>query len=76
LAFIFSGRIETPMVAKARSLQDRETRDKSALEQNSEVCLRRNGQPEEVAALVVFLLSDESSYMTGCDISVDGGWRC
>jgi NAD(P)-dependent dehydrogenase (short-subunit alcohol dehydrogenase family) len=38
--------------------------------------LGRDGQPEEVAKLVAFLLSDESSYITGECISIDGGWHC
>ena len=33
----------------------------------------RMGQPEEVAATAVFLASDESSFITGTDIKVDGG---
>lgn len=37
------------------------------------VPLRRLGRPEEVAATAVFLLSDESSYITGQAISVSGG---
>ena len=35
--------------------------------------LRRMGRPEEVAAVVAFLCSDESSYMTGCTVHVNGG---
>lgn len=37
------------------------------------VPMRRYGAPEEVADLVVFLASDESSYCTGTCFSVDGG---
>ena len=35
--------------------------------------MRRAGQPEEIASVALFLASDESSYMTGAHVSVDGG---
>jgi len=35
--------------------------------------LQRLGRPEEVAALCVYLLSDESSFITGADLPIDGG---
>ncbi len=34
----------------------------------------RMGTPEEVAALVVWLCSDEASFITGAAVPVDGGW--
>ena len=33
----------------------------------------RMGKPEEVAAMAVFLCSDEASFITGCPYPVDGG---
>jgi NAD(P)-dependent dehydrogenase (short-subunit alcohol dehydrogenase family) len=35
--------------------------------------LRRFGEPEEVAAVAVMLASDEAAYMTGTEITIDGG---
>jgi 3-oxoacyl-[acyl-carrier protein] reductase len=37
------------------------------------LALRRLGAPEEIARAVVFFISDDSSYVTGQTISVDGG---
>jgi 3-oxoacyl-[acyl-carrier protein] reductase len=39
----------------------------------SQTPLRRLGQPEEFANLVVFLASERASYITGVTIAVDGG---
>jgi NAD(P)-dependent dehydrogenase (short-subunit alcohol dehydrogenase family) len=36
--------------------------------------LARAADPEEVAAAVLFLCSDEASFITGTDICVDGGY--
>jgi 3alpha(or 20beta)-hydroxysteroid dehydrogenase len=38
-----------------------------------QVPMQRMGTAEEVARLVVFLLSDESSYITGSEVAIDGG---
>jgi 3alpha(or 20beta)-hydroxysteroid dehydrogenase len=46
-------------------------------EQNQErlklVPMKRMGTAEEVASLVLFLLSDESGYVTGAEVAIDGG---
>lgn len=39
----------------------------------SDCPLRRFGKPEEVAAVVVMLASDEVGYMTGAELNIDGG---
>jgi NAD(P)-dependent dehydrogenase (short-subunit alcohol dehydrogenase family) len=39
----------------------------------AEIPLARMGHPEEVAALCVYLLSDESAFMTGALVPIDGG---
>ncbi|MET1034731.1 MAG: SDR family NAD(P)-dependent oxidoreductase [Arthrobacter sp.] len=59
------GTIETPMVeALVRDRGDKML---------SETPLRRNGQPEEVAAVVAFLCSDAASFITGETVHVNGG---
>lgn len=40
----------------------------------SQIPLGRVGKPEEIAKVALFLASDDSSYMTGSTVFVDGGW--
>jgi NAD(P)-dependent dehydrogenase (short-subunit alcohol dehydrogenase family) len=65
------GPIETPALEKAGLTA--EQAEQAAAQFASQVPLGRRGKPEEIAAVVVFLASDESSYITGVDLAVDGG---
>ena len=68
---IHPGAILTPMwEPMLGSGPDREVR-LAALAQDTP--LHRFGTPEEVAAVAVFLASDESTYITGSELSIDGG---
>ena len=40
----------------------------------SRIPSRRWGEPKEVSNLICFLLSNNSNYINGEDISIDGGW--
>ncbi len=73
---IAPGPVETDMwekVLAARSSHFRKSPDIMAREITASVPMGRNSSPEEQAGAVVFLASDESSYITGQTLNVDGG---
>jgi len=62
------GWVKTPMSAP---LMD----DPAALEYYTErVALHRGGEPEELAAAIAFMLSDDASYVTSATLLVDAGF--
>ena len=67
---ISPGPIETPIFGKMGLSQDQLQEFSTFI---SALPLGRSGQPEEIAAVALFLASDESSYITGVDLCVDGG---
>jgi 3alpha(or 20beta)-hydroxysteroid dehydrogenase len=62
---IHPGPIDTPML-------DVRTPEQNARRLEA-VPMKRRGTPEEVADLALFLLSDESRYITGAEVAIDGG---
>jgi len=69
---IQSGFIETNMT---KDITDN-VLAKESFEQtmNNTILLRRAGKPEEIGYTALFVASEDSAYITGTDIVVDGGW--
>jgi NAD(P)-dependent dehydrogenase (short-subunit alcohol dehydrogenase family) len=65
---VHPGQVETPLLQQAMAESGRL---QSTLER---IPLGRLGQPREIAAALVFLASDESSFMTGSEVTIDGGY--
>lgn len=59
------------MLQKATELKPVVTKDYSVI-----AALGRTAEPREVSALIDWLLSDGSSYITGSAQVIDGGWVC
>ncbi len=68
---ISPGMIDTPMLNGLAQSQEQVEQFKSSIV--SIVPLGRMGSPDEVAKVVSFLASDDSSYVTGIELFVDGG---
>ena len=67
------GTIVTPIMSEQAGFSDAEVEGFYA-EFEKKTPLGRNGQPDEIASVAVFLASDESSFVTGIELHVDGGF--
>ncbi len=66
------GRVQTPFVsARLREYPDPEA---AFREMSSSQAIGRMGKPEEIAAAVLYLASDEAAFVTGTAFLIDGGW--
>jgi NAD(P)-dependent dehydrogenase (short-subunit alcohol dehydrogenase family) len=72
---ICPGSIDTPMLgqffSRGGTVSDPEAMRKAVV---GNIPLGRIAQPEEIANVALFLASDESSFITGIEIPVDGGY--
>lgn len=65
------GLIATPMSEEVAGMLDQA----SVEAMNAHIAMQRQGRPEEVARPIVFLCSDDASYITGATLMVDGGYH-
>jgi len=68
---VLPGCIETPMTYS--TLPSGLDRDEALRREGELAPMGRVGQPEEIAEVVAFLLSDRAAYVTGAEIIADGG---
>jgi NAD(P)-dependent dehydrogenase (short-subunit alcohol dehydrogenase family) len=66
------GPTETGALEKTTGLSAAQAKQ-AAAQYATQIPMGRSGKPEEIAAAVTFLASDESSFITGVDLAVDGG---
>lgn len=66
------GPVDTPMLAGTSATPELTSRERTRTQHRNLV--GRLSRPEEIAATIAFVLSDEAGSMTGSVVTVDGGW--
>lgn len=66
------GRVETPFVTARLAEYADPAAARREMENSQPV--GRMAQPEEIAAAALYLAADESRFVTGCALAIDGGW--
>lgn len=71
---ICPGTVHTPFVEGYLEKYHAREKDQVREELNARQPVGRMGKPEEIAAMVRYICSDEAQFMTGSILTIDGGW--
>jgi NAD(P)-dependent dehydrogenase (short-subunit alcohol dehydrogenase family) len=66
-AFFHSGIVQTAMIEHIHE-------DLAISPESSPQVIKREAKPEEIAAMIAYLLGEESKFTTGTSMMIDGGW--
>jgi NAD(P)-dependent dehydrogenase (short-subunit alcohol dehydrogenase family) len=66
------GRVQTPWVSQR--ISEYPDPEAALREMSSSQAIGRMGRPDEIAASVLYLASDEAAFITGTPLLIDGGW--
>ena len=73
---IHPGFIRTPMIDNALATMPSNEVEALLLRMENEIPLGSMGDPEDIANGCLYLASDESKYVTGSELVIDGGYTC
>ncbi|MFN7933278.1 MAG: SDR family oxidoreductase [Bryobacteraceae bacterium] len=71
---ICPGTVDTPFVEGYLEKYHKHEKEKIRLELNARQPIGRLGRPEEIAYMALYLCSDQSAFVNGAVLSIDGGW--
>ena len=71
---ICPGTVDTPMIRNYVAAHFGDRIEETIAELHARQPVGRMGTADEIAALAVYLASDESRYLTGAALPIDGGW--